>query len=177
VTDIKCIFIKDDKMNTQLTVQTTKSSKMSVSHALQDVLSNTYGLYLVTHNYHWNVEGRNFSQFHALFSEQYNALFQAIDVIAERIRALGEYALPFEGESIIAISKMTSNPLNKEKNAEDRAERMLHNLIKLNDAVVLICQIAKTAAKNNLDDETENLMVERITAHQKALWMFKSSAK
>ncbi len=164
-------------MNHTLTVHHPKHAQLNVAQSLQDVLSNTYGVYLVTHNYHWNVEGKHFGQLHELLSVQYNELFQAIDVLAERIRALGEYALPFEGESIMAISKMTSNPLNKEKDAGDRAQRMLNNLIKLNDAVILSCQISKTAAKNSLDDETENLMVERITAHQKALWMLKSSAK
>ena len=148
-----------------------------VTQFLQDVLADTYGLYLATHNYHWNVEGPKFLALHKLFEDQYNELFIAVDLIAERIRALGDYALPFEGDSIIKISKMTSNALNKETDADERAERMVHNLIELNDAVVKSCQWAKEEFRNVHDDESENLMVERVTVHQKALWMLRSIAK
>ncbi len=152
-------------------------SHSPVAQALQNVLANTYGLYLATHNYHWNVEGKRFALLHNLFEMQYNDLFQAVDVIAERIRALGDYALPFEGDSIIKLSKMTPNSLNKETDADARADRMLHNLIALTMDVVTSCQLAKEEAQEEDDDETENLMVERITAHQKALWMLGSSVK
>ena len=152
-------------------------SDSKVTAKLQKVLAGTYGLYLATHNYHWNVEGANFSSLHLLFSGQYNELFQADDVIAERIRAIGDYALPFEGENVLQLSKLTSNPLNKEKEANARAVRMIRNLIDLNVKLVEICQSAKSTAVKFSDDETENLMVERITAHQKALWMLNSTVK
>lgn len=148
-----------------------------VADSLQDVLASTYGLYFATHNYHWNVEGKNFAPLHQMFDAQYNELFVAIDSIAERIRALGVYALPFEGESILQLSKLTSNPLNKETAAGDRADRMVHNLIGLNEAIVMRCQVSKKVAQAAHDDESENLLVERITAHQKALWMLKSVVK
>jgi len=154
-----------------------KHSNEAISQILQSVLANTYGLYLATHNYHWNVEGARFMSLHSLFESQYNELFLAVDVIGERIRALGDYALPFEGENIVQISKMTSNALNKEPAAEDRANRMLRNLIELNEAVIKSCLSTKKMAQNLRDDETENLMVERITVHQKALWMLESSLK
>ena len=106
-----------------------------------------------------------------------NALFLAVDTIAERIRALGDYALPFEGSNVVQISKMTSNALNKETAADDRADRMVQNLVELNEAVIKSCQSSKKIAQNVRDDESENLMVERITAHQKALWMLSSILK
>jgi starvation-inducible DNA-binding protein len=144
---------------------------------MQDVLANTYGLYLATHNYHWNVEGAEFLTLHKLFEKQYLELFEAIDVIGERIRAIGDYALPFEGEDILRNLKMVSNALNKEQDANDRAIRMVHNLIGLQEELIKSCQIAKDEACDIDDDETENLMVERITAHQKQLWMLKSVIK
>lgn len=149
----------------------------TVGQDLQNVLADTYSLYLMTHNYHWNVEGQNFLPFHTLFEAQYNELFHAIDVIAERIRAVGEYALPFDSDKIIQISKMASNPLNKDINATARASRMVDNLIAMNMAVIRSCQAVKEAARTIHDDETENLMVERITAHQKALWFLSSTTK
>lgn len=154
-----------------------RHSNEAVSQSLQAVLANTYGLYLATHNYHWNVEGSRFMPLHHLFESQYNELFLAVDVIAERIRALGDYALPFEGESIVNISKMMSNALNKESAADDRAQRMLSNLIELHEAVIKSCQFCKKIAQNLRDDESENLMVERITTHQKDLWILESCSK
>ena len=160
-----------------LALPTLQSSKGPVAKILQTVLANSYGLYLVTHNYHWNVEGVNFYPLHKIFEEQYNELFQAIDKIAERIRALDDYALPFEGDQILQITRMTSNALNKETDANARADRMVYNLMTLNETVVKSCQSAKEEAQKQLDDETENLMVERITIHQKAMWMMRSILK
>ena len=164
-------------MATSVTLHQPKQSNNPVTEALQDVLTSTYGLYLATHNYHWNVEGENFFLLHKLFDEQYNELFQAIDGIAERIRALDNYALPFEGDNLLKILKTTSNTLNKETDANARAVRMVHNLMTLNEAVVKSCQSAKEASVKAHDDESENLMVERVTAHQKAMWMLRSISK
>ena len=164
-------------MATSVTLHQPKQSNNPVTEALQDVLTSTYGLYLATHNYHWNVEGENFFPLHKLFDEQYNELFQAIDGIAERIRALDNYALPFEGDNLLKILKTTSNTLNKETDANARAVRMVHNLMTLNEAVVKSCQSAKEASVKAHDDESENLMVERVTAHQKAMWMLRSISK
>lgn len=148
-----------------------------VTNSLQDVLASTYGLYLMTHNYHWNVEGEKFYPLHKMFEQQYNDLFQAIDVIAEQIRALDCYALPFEGAGILEVSKMTSNALNKETDANARAERMVLNLLNVNESVVKDCQSTKKFAQDVHDDETENLMVERIGAHLKVIWFLRSSLK
>lgn len=164
-------------MNELTTLHKPTEATTPVSESLQILLTNTYGLYLATHNYHWNVEGPQFATLHKLFEEQYNELFQAIDMIAERIRALGAYALPFEGDEIVDILKTTSNALNKETHADARATRMVHNLIKMNESVIDSSQFAKSVAQTTSDDETENLTVERITVHQKALWMLRSIIK
>ncbi len=149
----------------------------SVVACLQKVLTHTYGLYLATHNYHWNVEGEHFLPLHHLFYEQYSDLITAIDDMAERIRALDHYALPFESDNIGETFKMTSNALNKESNAKDRAERMAYNLLSLHDTVIDACQSAKAASQEEGDNETENMMVERISAHQKSVWMLRSIVK
>jgi starvation-inducible DNA-binding protein len=155
----------------------SNSSKNPVAENLQVALASTYGLYLMTHNYHWNVEGKRFYPLHKMFQDQYNELFEAVDVIAERIRALDYYALPFMGENILEDTKMISNALNKETDAEARADRMVLNLVDENETVVKNFQSAKKSTRESHDDETENLMVERITAHQKAIWMLRSSLK
>jgi starvation-inducible DNA-binding protein len=164
-------------MNRLETLHNPKKADNTLSKNLQTVLSNTYGLYLATHNYHWNVEGANFFPLHKLFEEQYNDLFEAIDMIAERIRALDSYALPFEGDDILNMLKTTSSAMNKESDANARATRMIHNLIEINEKVIVSCQAAKLDAQTAHDDESENLMVERITYHQKALWMLRSAVQ
>lgn len=162
-----------------MTEQSYESARAdnAVVQSLQKTLSGTYGLYLATHNYHWNVEGAKFVSLHTLFEDQYKELFLAIDLIAERIRVLGKYALPFEEDNVTTISKMISNPLNKETDANLRADRMVHNLVALTGDVINLCQTAKEEAQDAEDDETENLMIERITAHQKALWKLESILK
>lgn len=164
-------------MNESTTLHKPKITESPMSQSLQRVLTNTYGLYLATHNYHWNVEGLHFVSLHELFSEQYNEIFQAIDVIAERIRALDFYALPFEGKEILDTLQTTSNAMNKEADVNARAERMIYNLIEMNDSVIKSCQLAKKEAQHSKDDESEDLMIGRITTHQKFLWMLKSIVK
>jgi starvation-inducible DNA-binding protein len=145
--------------------------------SLQDVLANTYALYLATHHCHWNVEGSKFVQLHKVFEEQYNALFKSIDFIAERIRALDHYALPFEGDRLAKISGLAADALGTESSADQRADRMVHNLIALHRRVIESCQVAKSQSRMAKDDESENLMTERITAHQQSIWMLRSIIK
>ena len=159
------------------TLHKPKETESPMSQNLQKVLANTYGLYLATHNYHWNVEGSDFVPLHGLFGEQYNELFQAIDVIAERIRALDAYALPFEGEEILATLDSASNPMNKEADANERAVRMVHNLIEMNDSVIKCCQSAKKEALHSKDDESADLMIGRITTASKSVMDVKKHNK
>jgi starvation-inducible DNA-binding protein len=161
-------------MSSVITVAPDQKTSVHATKCLQNVLADTYGVYFVTHNYHWNVEGRQFRDLHALFGSQYNELFNSIDVIAERIRALGAYALPIEGENLVNLLSTTSHALNKESDSSSRATRMVHNLISMNMAAIQTCQTAKENARSLNDDETENLLVERISAHQKSIWMLRS---
>lgn len=152
-------------------------SASPVAAALQGVLKDTYALYLATHNYHWNVEGHNFVGLHTLFETQYNELFMAIDTLAERLRALDVYALPNHYEDVLKAFLSLSNPLNKATNKGDVADRMVQNLLELNAKVVDSAQAAKRAAEKAGDDETQDMMVERIQVHQKASWMLRSIIK
>ncbi len=161
-------------MISSMTIAHDNQKSLHATKYLQNVLADTYGVYFATHNYHWNVEGPQFGDLHNLFGAQYNELFLSIDAIAERIRALGAYALPAEGENLTHLLSTTSNALNKENDSSGRARRMVHNLIDLNASVLQTCQTAKENARLLNDDETENLLVERITAHQKSIWMLRS---
>jgi starvation-inducible DNA-binding protein len=152
-------------------------AETSVAGALQHVLKDTYALYLLTHNYHWNVEGPKFVSLHTLFEQQYTELFAAIDEIAERIRALDAYALPNHYDEILQLVGTLSNPLNKERNKDLVADRMIANLIALHERVVSSAQKAKHLADELSDEESQDLAIARIQVHQKALWMLRSIVK
>jgi len=158
-------------------VVSNKAATNPVAQALQGMLKDTYALYLATHNYHWNVEGSNFVALHTLFEQQYNELFAAIDTLAERIRALDVYALPNHYEEVLETFLSLPNPLSKSEDKADVAENMVRNLLDLNGKVVDSAQTAKKAAEKAGDDETVDMMVERILVHQKASWMLRSIIK
>jgi starvation-inducible DNA-binding protein len=148
-----------------------------VANALQTFLKDTYSLYLITHNYHWNVEGPKFFSLHTLFEQQYNELFAAIDVIAERIRVLDVYALPNHYHEIFQALDNLSNPQHKETDKDAVADRMVHNLIEFHEKVIASAQALKKHAAKHEDDESEDLAVQRIQVHQKAVWMLRSIVK
>ena len=146
----------------------------SVAAALNDALRETYKLYLTANHHHWNVEGPQFVSLHTLFEEQYTEMAEAIDEMAERIRTLGEYALPFDGHTdIVGDVKSVLNA----KDGGARATKMVEQLISLNKSVIKYLEIAKEAAADADDNESEDLTIGRITVHQKALWMLESLNK
>ncbi len=149
----------------------------TVPPTLQDVLAHTYGLYIVTYNYHWNVEGEKFNHLHTLFERQYNDLFLAVDLIAKRIRDLGDYANLHENVPDAPLSKMIPAELSDEISPDDRAYRMLQNLMNRHGDIVKNCQSSKRVAQNVHDSASECLMIERIASHQKALCVLRDAAR
>jgi starvation-inducible DNA-binding protein len=140
--------------------------RKAVAGALAQVLSDTYGLYLKTHGYHWNVEGPHFSALHAMFEEQYRDLWAALDEIAERIRALGEYAPT--GEALSVNSQLPAD------NGVPDWSTMVANLADGNEAVVRAARKALKAAEEAGDQATADLMTERCAAGEKAAWMLRA---
>jgi starvation-inducible DNA-binding protein len=140
----------------------------NVSDSLKIALADSYILYLKTQNYHWNVTGPNFKSFHIMFEEQYNDLFIAVDLIAERIRALGEKAPGSFGK----YSKITNI---KEGDEDIDATSMIKELAEDQDVIVkTLTNVLKEAG--NMDDEvTAGIATDRIEIHQKNAWMLKSS--
>ena len=156
--------------------QSSKTDK-NVVNALQDLLRDTYALFLLTHNYHWNVEGPKFVSLHNFFETQYTELFAAIDMIAERIRALDAYALPDHYEDILASVAKLSNPVLQVKNKDKAANQMIANLLILQERAVKSAQDAKRIADDVDDEESEDIAISRIQVHQKSIWMLNSIIK
>jgi len=143
-------------------------SNKPVTESLKKVLAETYGLMLKTQNYHWNVEGPNFPGLHALFMTQYSELFLAVDIVAERIRALGEVAPGSYGE-FVKLSKL------KDGNGELDSDAMLEDLYQDNVALLATIKKAFNAAEKAGDQPTVDILNERTGIHEKAAWMLRSS--
>jgi starvation-inducible DNA-binding protein len=138
-----------------------------LTNSLNQVLADSYALLSLTHLAHWNVEGPGFFALHAAFQTQYEELFIAIDEIAERIRALDAYAIGGLGTLAQAAQmKEFASPL-----AQDDYVRAL---VAANEKLVGDAARARDVAGKANDAESQDLMIGRITLHQKTIWMLKS---
>lgn len=130
---------------------------------LTTVLADTYNLAVKTHGAHWNVRGSGFFRLHQAFDEQYHALLEAADVLAERIRSLGANA-PGSMRQLLALSSIGEPPAS-EDHLLVAALRNDHR--KLSES----CGVALEEAKSANDDVTADMLITRIEAHDKTAWM------
>ncbi|WP_068877751.1 MULTISPECIES: Dps family protein [unclassified Phenylobacterium] len=139
-------------------------SQKKVAAGLAKLLADTYAVYLKTHGYHWNVRGPNFGSLHNLFMTQYTEMWASIDLIAERIRALGEYAPQGYG----AFADLSDI---KDGDPKRDAEAMLKELVADHATLVATAK----AAREGADDVTASLIDARVEAHEKHAWMLRVS--
>lgn len=166
MSNVSGIKPSDEQMPVEIGLDDAARERLSI--ALGGILADSYVLLARTHGFHWNVIGPQFPGLHELFETQYKEIFVAIDEIAERIRALGFFA---PGE-LNAFIERTS--LNRNSQAHD-AEAMLAVLIQDHEAVVRACRQIIGLCDETGDTVTEDLMNERIAAHEKAAWMLRAS--
>ena len=138
-----------------------------VADALSNVLADTFVLYLKTQNFHWNVTGPMFHTLHQMFEEQYNELWLGVDAIAERIRSLGFIAPGSYGE----FTRLTY--LQEESLARNASE-MIAELLRDHETAARTARSALAAARTAVDAPTEDLLTQRLAAHEKAAWMLRS---
>lgn len=141
-----------------------------LTHSLNQVLADSYALLSLTHLAHWNVEGQGFFALHTAFQTQYEELFTAVDEIAERVRALDAYAIGGLG-TLAAAAQMP------EFAAPLAQEDYVRALVTGNEKVVTDAVQARELAGAANDAESQDLMIGRITLHQKTIWMLKSFLK
>lgn len=151
-------------------MKTKKSAVIPLHDSLNQVLADSYALMSLTHLAHWNVEGPGFFALHTAFQTQYEELFIAIDEIAERLRALGAYAIGgLATHAAAARIKEFVSPLPQEE--------YVSALLAANEKLVKDAMGARDLAGECDDPETQDLMTQRITLHQKTIWMLKSFLK
>ena len=141
-----------------------------LSDYLNQVLADSYALLALTHLAHWNVEGQGFFALHTAFQTQYEELFVAIDEIAERVRALDAYAIGGLG-TLARTAQMEEFAAPLDQAAYVRA------LIAANEKLLADASKARDVAGEANDPESQDLMIGRITLHQKTIWMLKSFLK
>lgn len=147
----------------------TANKLASLAEALRRVLADTYALYGKTHGYHWNVIGPQFSQLHELFSQQYTELWKALDELAERIRALGEYA-PQGFGAVANLSSISGGDPSLD------ARAMVEDLLRGQETVIATLGEALAAAEGAGDAVTEGLVIDRLAVHQKQAWMLRATS-
>lgn len=147
--------------------QITDAQKKEIAKGLSVLLADSYTLYLKTHNFHWNVVGPMFQTLHLMFETQYTELALAVDLIAERIRALG---VPAPG-SYAQFGKLTSV---KEAVGVPKASEMIKQLLESNEVVIQSAKQAFPAAEDAGDQATMDLLTQRMQLHEKTAWMLKS---
>jgi starvation-inducible DNA-binding protein len=138
-----------------------------IADGLSHLLADTYTLYLKTHNFHWNVTGPMFNTLHLMFEQQYNELALAVDLIAERIRALG-YPAP---GSYAQFSKLSSI---KEETGSPNATAMIRLLVDGQEAVVRTARKMFPDVDRANDEPTADLLTQRMQVHEKNAWMLRS---
>jgi starvation-inducible DNA-binding protein len=151
----------------ELNIGIGKKERKEITDGLSRLLADSYTLYLKTHNFHWNVEGPQFNTLHLMFMGQYTEMWNALDLIAERIRALGHYA----PGSYKQFSDLTSI---EESNKVPNANEMLKQLLKGHEAVARTARDVFPAAEKGNDEGTLDLLTQRIQIHEKTAWMLRS---
>jgi starvation-inducible DNA-binding protein len=144
-----------------------ETSRKEIAEGLSRLLADTYSLYMKTHYFHWNVTGPMFNTLHLMFEVQYTELALAVDLVAERIRALG---FPAPG-SYSAYAQLTSIP---ETTEVPNANEMIKLLVEGQEAVVRTARSIFPAADAAHDEPTADLLTQRMQIHEKTAWMLRS---
>lgn len=145
----------------------SESDRQAVAEQLKTLLADTYMLYLKSHNYHWNVTGPMFQTLHLMFEQQYTELWAAVDLVAERIRSLGEFAPGGYG----AFGELTSIT---EERGVPAAEEMIANLLAGHETLIRTIRGIFPAAEKGHDEVTTDLLTRRLEVHEKTAWMLRS---
>lgn len=144
-----------------------EGKRKEIAKGLAKLLADTYTLYLKTHNFHWNVTGPHFQQLHLMFMDQYSEMWAAVDEVAERIRALGEFA-PGGYKAFAAISSI------KESEGNPDWKEMINQLVDGHEEVIRTCRNLLPQVQEAGDESSNALIGDRLRIHEKTAWMLRS---
>lgn len=138
-----------------------------IAHGLSEFLADSYTLYLMTHNFHWNVTGPQFNSLHLMFMNQYTEQWAALDLIAERIRALGHPA-PGTYKEFVKLASI------KEVDGVPKAMDMVRQLVAAQEATARTARRLFPVVNKANDQPTADLLTQRLDVHEKTAWMLRS---
>jgi starvation-inducible DNA-binding protein len=144
-----------------------ESLRKRIADGLSKLLADSYMLYLMTHNFHWNVKGPQFATLHNMFMLQYTEQWTALDEIAERIRSLG-FPCPgthSEFQKITTIAEHHGVPL---------AHEMIKQLVVAQESTARTARSLFALANEANDQPTSDLLTQRLTVHEKTAWMLRT---
>lgn len=145
----------------------SENDRIAIAGELAKLLADTYTLYLKTHNFHWNVTGMMFQTLHQMFEQHYLELADAVDLIAERIRALGVYAPGTYSEfaKLSSIKEPTGIPSSRE---------MIEQLVEGHETIIRTARSAFAHVDKVKDEASADLLTQRMQVHEKTAWMLRS---
>ncbi|OWT80083.1 MULTISPECIES: Dps family protein [unclassified Achromobacter] len=151
----------------RINIGISDKDRAAITAELSKLLADSYTLYLMTHNFHWNVTGPLFNTLHTMFMTQYTEEWNALDSIAERIRALGHHAPGTYREyaKLSSIAEPTSVP---------DAMEMVRLLVRGNESVAKTARAAFEKADGANDQPSADLLTQRLDVHEKNAWMLRS---
>ncbi|MEN9780120.1 MAG: hypothetical protein RL014_1268 [Pseudomonadota bacterium] len=156
------------KVKTQvMDIGIAPADREKIVHGLSALLADSYTLYLMTHNFHWNVKGPQFNSLHNMFMTQYTEQWNALDLIAERIRALG-YPAPGTYKEFVTLASI------KEVEGVPQATDMVRHLVAAQEATARTARKLLPVVAEANDQPTADLLTQRLDVHEKTAWMLRS---
>jgi starvation-inducible DNA-binding protein len=159
--------MKSSKGRSRIDIGIPEEKRAKIAEGLSRLLADSYTLYLMTHNFHWNVTGPMFNTLHLMFMEQYNEQWTALDEIAERIRALG---FPAPG-TYKEFAKLASV---EEVGGVPKAMEMVHYLVSAQEVTARTARELFPLTEDARDQPTADLLTKRLEVHEKTAWMLRS---
>jgi starvation-inducible DNA-binding protein len=155
------------KNTPRIDIGISDNDRTRIARGLSRLLADSYTLYLMTHNFHWNVTGPQFNALHNMFMDQYTEQWNALDVIAERIRALGHPA-PGTYKEFVKLASI------KEVDGVPKAEEMLRLLVAAQEATARTARELFPVVSEANDQPTADVLTQRLDVHEKTAWMLRS---
>ena len=144
-----------------------EDKRQQIAEGLSRLLADNATLYFKTHSFHWNVTGPMFQTLHLMFEVQYNEMWTAMDLIAERIRAIGSYAA-------ISWSDIDRNASIEEAREVPNAEGMIRQLVAGHETLIHTARRMLPLVNESGDEVTADLLTQRLQVHEKTAWMLRS---
>ncbi|HNJ77193.1 MAG TPA: Dps family protein [Azospira sp.] len=155
------------KSSNRIDIGINERDRKKIADGLSRLLADSYTLYLKTHNFHWNVTGPQFNSLHNMFMTQYTEIWNALDMIAERIRSLG-YPAPGSYKQFVALSSIP------EEEGVPKAKDMIRQLVAGQEAVTRTAREVFKVVEKADDQPTADLLTQRMEVHEKNAWMLRS---